>query len=227
MRLPEGAHGELWQTREVRDIGGITQGENDHDRLRRKPACDEAEDLGRCPVEPLPVIDQADQWLGFGNVGEEREDGKPDEEPIRDRAKPQSKRRGQCLALWTRQTFELIEERRAELVEPGEGQFHLRLHPGRAHDSTTCGVPKDVVEQGALADAGRASHRDGGARAGSCVCDQPIQPGAFLPPSDEQCPACVVDRTTAATPKAVAWIESYSRRRSDRCLAPGTDSRRA
>ena len=81
--LIEGSEGQLRKAREVSDVAGFAQGEKHHDRLGRQPARDEAEDLGRRSVEPLPVIDQADQWLGFGDVGEECEHGKPDEEPIR------------------------------------------------------------------------------------------------------------------------------------------------
>jgi hypothetical protein len=87
------------ETREVGDVGRFTQRENDHNGLRRQAARDEAEDLGRRPVEPLPVIDQADQWLGFGHVRQEREDGKPDDEPIRRVPGPQSEGRGKRLAL--------------------------------------------------------------------------------------------------------------------------------
>jgi hypothetical protein len=130
--------------------------------------------LRRRSVEPLPVINQADQWLGFGNLREESEDSKPDQETIGRGPWPKSERRGERLALRTWQTLEMIEERRAELVEPGERQFHLGLHAGRAHDTTSGRLPEDVVEQGCLANTGVASHHHGRAGAAARVCQQAI-----------------------------------------------------
>jgi hypothetical protein len=55
----------------------------------------------------------------------------------------------------------MIEEGRAELVKPSERQFHLGLHAGRAHDTTSGRLPEDVVEQGRLSNTGLAPHHDG------------------------------------------------------------------
>jgi hypothetical protein len=172
--LFEGRNAEFRETREVRKASGFAQREDNHDGLRGEPASDEAEDLRRRPVEPLSIIDKADQWLGFGNLREEIEHSKPDKETIRRGPWPQSERRGERLALWIWQMFEVIEERRAELVEPSERQFHLGLHAGRAHDTTSGSLPEDVVEQGCFANTGVASHHHGRADAAARVCQQAI-----------------------------------------------------
>ncbi len=148
---------------------------DDHDeRLGCEPPCDEPEYLSRRPVQPLRVIDEADQWLGFGDLGEETEDRKPDQKAIGRRARQLSERRCKCVSLRTWQTLEMIEKWRAELVQPGERQFHLGLDAGRAHDPTSGRLPEDVVEQRGLADAGLASHDNGRASAAASVCQQPI-----------------------------------------------------
>jgi hypothetical protein len=68
----------------------------------------------------------------------------------------------------------MIEERRAELMEPGERQLHLGLHAGRAHNTTSGRLPEDVVEEGRLANTGFPSHNHGRAGAAAGVCQQPV-----------------------------------------------------
>ena len=60
----------------------VALGKNDDDRLRVKTSRDEREHLGRGPIQPLGVIDEADHWLRFGVLGELAQQGQSHEEAI-------------------------------------------------------------------------------------------------------------------------------------------------
>ena len=52
---------QLRQARELALLGGVAHREHERHRLRQQPSCDEAEDLARGAVEPLRVVDDAQQ----------------------------------------------------------------------------------------------------------------------------------------------------------------------
>ena len=58
-------------------------GADDRDPLGEEAAGDEPEDLLRRLVEPVRVVDDADERLLLGDLGEERQRGEPDQEPVR------------------------------------------------------------------------------------------------------------------------------------------------
>ena len=51
---------------------------HEHDPFRQQAARHEPERLGRCAVEPLRVVDQAQERLLLGGLGEETENREPD-----------------------------------------------------------------------------------------------------------------------------------------------------
>ena len=59
------------------------RGAHDRDPLGEQAAGDEPQDLRRGVVEPLRVVDDADQRLLLGDLGEQRQRGQPDQEPVR------------------------------------------------------------------------------------------------------------------------------------------------
>ena len=65
--------------------------------------------------------------------------------------KPQSDAQG--VSLRDRECVEPVEHRRAELMDPGERQLHLRLHGRELRDSEAGCLPRGVAQQGGLADA--------------------------------------------------------------------------
>ena len=70
----------------------------------RDPFCvqaagDETENLGGGVVEPLRVVDDADERLLLGDLGEQRQRGQADEEAVRRGAWAQSEHRRQRIAL--------------------------------------------------------------------------------------------------------------------------------
>jgi hypothetical protein len=53
--------------------------------------------------------------------------------------------------LWSRQALESTEHRRAQLLQGGERELHLRLDPGRAREHQVRGRPDRVLQQRRLA----------------------------------------------------------------------------
>ena len=72
-------------------------------------------------VEPLRVVDDADERLLLGDLGEQRQRGEPDQEPVRRRAGAQAEHRRERVALRGGQPVEVIQHRGAELMQAAVG----------------------------------------------------------------------------------------------------------
>ena len=136
-------------------------GKHERDPLGEEAPADESEDLCGGLVEPLRVVDDADERLFLGDLGEQRERGEPDQEPVGRRAGAPAEYGCERVALGDGQPVELIQHGSAELMEAAVGQLHLRLDadgPGDAPAGDTVG---QVAEQRALAHTRLApQHRD-------------------------------------------------------------------
>ena len=111
----------------------------------------------------------------LGHLGEQAEHGQPDQEPVRRRARGQAERDPQRVALRRREPVEVIQHRRAQLMQPREGQLHLRLDPGRPRHPASVRPSGQVVQQRGLADARVAAHHQHPALTGPDRADQPVQ----------------------------------------------------
>ena len=146
--------GELWEPGQDLVADPCPGGAHDRHPLGEEPAGDERQDLRRGLIEPLRVLDDADERLLLGDVGEQRQGRQPDQEPVWGRAVAQPEDRRQRGALGRRQPLEVIEHGRTELVQPAVGQLHLRLDADGPGDARRCSAVGDVFQQRALADAG-------------------------------------------------------------------------
>ena len=116
------------------------------DSLREEAPGYKRNDLRRGFVEPLRVLHDADQRLSFGGIGEQRERGQSNEEPVRWQAGAYSEHGGERIALRDGQPLEQIQHRRAELVETAECELHLRLHPDSRHHAPAVGLVGNMSE---------------------------------------------------------------------------------
>ena len=123
----------------------------------------------------MGVVNNADQRLLLGDLGEQTQDGQADEESIRRIAGPQTERCAERLVLRRRQPVEPIKERRAYLMQPGERQFHLGLDACGPRHTAAGGTSEEVIEEGGLARTGFTVEHDHTARPGSRVLDEPIE----------------------------------------------------
>ena len=100
---------ELRQVLHLAVCGRQAGREDDRDRLGDQPARNEPEDLGRRPVEPLRVVDQADERPFLGGFAYEVEHRQAHQEAIRHIAGPQAERRSQRVTLRREQPIEPVQ----------------------------------------------------------------------------------------------------------------------
>jgi hypothetical protein len=80
------------------------------------------------------------------------------------------------------QSLKPVQQRRAQLVQPGEGQLHLRLHTGCTRDAAPCHLGDKVIQQGGFADARLTAYHQRCTVAGTNSFDQVVKRLAFIAP---------------------------------------------
>ena len=143
-----------------RACNAFSEGEEHNHGLVLEAPGDEAEHLGRRPVEPLRILDDEEQRaLGLA-VGQQAERRQADQEWVRRLAVGPADHGLERCALGLGESVEPVEERYEQPVQPGEGQPRLWLRPGRRDDrhlplASPCG---GRLEQRRLADPGLSAH---------------------------------------------------------------------
>ena len=156
--------------------------EDQPDRVGGQPPGHEPQRLRRRLVQPLLVVDQADQRSFPGHLREQAQHGQPDQEPVRRRPGGQAERDPQRILLRHRQVPGAAQHRRAQLMQAREGQLHLRLHARRARHPAPARLPGHIVQQHRLAHARVAAHHQRPALATPDRIDEPAQRVAFAAP---------------------------------------------
>ena len=163
--VPQPRHFELRQPGQL--AARLADREHQADRVGDHPPGREPQGLRGSAIQPLMVIDDADQRLRRGHLREQAQHGQPDQEPVRRRPGADPEHGPQRIALRTGQVPGVIQHRPAQLMQPGEGQLHLRLHARRARHPAPLlgGLSGQVVEQDGLAHARlTADHQGAGSR---------------------------------------------------------------
>jgi hypothetical protein len=153
--------------------------------LGQQATGDEHERQRRSPIQPLRVVDDAQQRTLPGHLRQQAQHGEADEEPIRSVAGAQPEHDLQRVALRAWQKLEPVEQRPAQLMQAGVCQLHLRLHPDRPDDGRILRLPRDVFQERRLPDPGLSPHDQ---RPALPSADIPDEPGEHLalPSSTEQ-----------------------------------------
>jgi hypothetical protein len=173
----EPPHFELRQVLERPDR--LARREDDPDRLGQQAPRDERQRERRCLIQPLGVVDHAQQRASLAGVREDAQRGQPDEEPVRGRAIGEAEHDLERPPLRSRDPVQTIQERCAELVEAREAELHLRLDAGRPDDGEVRRRLNQVLQQRRLPDAGLAAQHQSAALAPPDVPDQPVQRAAL------------------------------------------------
>ena len=135
-------------------LGAVVAGREDQcDRLGQQPSGDEGKCLHRHLVEPLRVVDDAEQRLIGSGGGHQAQHGQPDQESVRRRSATAAECDVQRFALGFRKFVEVIEQRRAQLLQTGEGEFHIGLDARHVDTAESGRLLRDVLQQCGLADA--------------------------------------------------------------------------
>jgi len=155
--------------------GARAHREDQRDRLRQQAARDERERLRRGLVQPLRVIDHADKWSLLGHIGQQAQYRQPHQEPVRRAASAQPRRRAQRVALRAGKVIQVIQHGPAQLMQPREGQLHLRLHAGRPGDPAVRRTPHHELQQRRLARPRLTPQHQHRAPTGPRISHQPIK----------------------------------------------------
>jgi hypothetical protein len=148
----EPADDQLRQAAEIVDVGGLADGEHHGEPLRQQAPRHERQRLRGGSVEPLHIVDQAHERLHLGRGGQQAQDRQADEEAIRGAAVLQPERDPQGVSLRAGQCLGPVEHGRAQLMQPGEGELHLRLDARDAGDAALRCLLGDILQQRRLAD---------------------------------------------------------------------------
>ena len=165
--------------------GARPRGAHDHDPLGEQAAGHEPQDLRRGAVEPLRVVDDTGQRLLLGGLGDQRQRGQPHQEPVGRRAGAAAEHRRERVALRSGQPVQVVQHGRAELVQAGVGQLHLRLHAGGSRDMPAGHPAGQIAQQRALAHARLAPQNGGPAPARERVGREPVKLLALAVASEE------------------------------------------
>ena len=92
-------------------VASLAGREHERDLLGEQPAREERQRASRRIVQPLRVVDHAEQRARFGHLRQQTEDGKPDEERIGRRADGTSERDGERVALGIGQAIGQLDDR--------------------------------------------------------------------------------------------------------------------
>ena len=156
----------------IRTVPGLADREDHDDGLGCETARHEAQHLRGGPIEPLGIVDQADERLRCRDLGQQTQDGEPDQETIGRRSALAPERDAQRRALRIGEQIDMVEDRSTELLERGERKLHLRLHPRGSDQTTANGAREQVVEERGLPDTGVAAHDDRPAVPAACPLEQ-------------------------------------------------------
>jgi len=155
------------------------------DRVAREPARDEPQGVRALVVEPLHVVDQADQAGAAGRLGEDRQYRQRDEERIVAGGRPEPQRAAQRGRLLVGQAGELPEYRTQQLVHAAPGEPGLELHSGRTQYRQPTGRAGRVLQQRGLADPRRPGQQEDAALPGPHLVERPGDPQALRVAPDQ------------------------------------------
>ncbi|HEY6762058.1 MAG TPA: hypothetical protein VI318_21335 [Baekduia sp.] len=166
-------------------VAGLTQREDDRHGLGQQPSRDEPERLPRGGVQPLSVVDQAEERTILGDRAEQAQHGQGHQEPVRRGAGRDAHRDVQRVALRLRQPVEPVQQRRAQPLDPGERQLHLGLDAVEPRDAQPRGLPRGVAQQRRLPDARLAPDDQDGAPACARLREHPVEDLPLAGPAQE------------------------------------------
>ena len=153
---PETIQGSDW-------IGVIVpQPEDQRDSLGLHPSPPEGECIERLAVDPLGVVDHAQQVVSSScSVVGEADDPQPDEEQIGTGTTCDPQRGVECVSLGDREPLDLVEDRREQPAQRCVPQGTLGLDAGQTNDEeVVCNLDR-VLDQLGLSDSGRTpNHED-------------------------------------------------------------------
>jgi hypothetical protein len=162
----------------------VTSGKEHRQWIGFEPARDEDECIRGRRVEPMRIVDDAEQWLLLAGRGQKAERAGADEETAIQRwSEPE--RAAQRCRLSLRDLVDEVDDRAEELVKTGERQLGLGLHSLRMeHAHVACPFLR-ITQERALADARFTAHHERATGAGRRLSEQHIDALTLRCPADQ------------------------------------------
>jgi hypothetical protein len=152
-------------------------------------------------IQPLDVIDQAQQGPLRSQLGQQREGGRADQEPVVHRGLGQPERGQQRRRLWSGQRVDTIDERVQQQVQAAEGQLGLGLDPHPADNPHVLGDRPGVIKQDGLPDSRLTRDDQRATPPGSGVRKQPVDAPPLLVTPDDHAQTLATSRPVVASPR--------------------------
>ena len=166
----------------------LARAEQEHDALGIEPARDELQRVGGPGIEPVGVVDEAQDRLLLGELGQQRQRTGVDEEALLPAAVREPERGPQRGGLRCGQPVEVAQRRAQKLLQRGERQLGLRLDPARGEHVHVARAGARVLEQDRLADTGLAAQRQRSAPRVAGRVEQCADEGALSVPPKQHRP---------------------------------------
>jgi hypothetical protein len=128
--------------------------EQQRDRLGRQAAGDERQHVGGRVVEPLRVVDDAQQRAAAGGLAEQAQHRERDEEPLRPAERIEPQRAAQRARLQRRDRVGVREHRPQELLQRPERELCLGLDRAAREEPHAARAVARGLQQRRLPDAG-------------------------------------------------------------------------
>ena len=166
----------------------LARAEEQRDALGVEPPRHELERIGRAGVEPVRIVDEAQDGALLGELGQQREAAGVDEEALLRTAVGESERRAQGDRLRARQPVEQPQRGTQQLVQGGERQLGLGLDATGAEHVHVARAGARVLEQDRLADTRLAAQRERAAPRVAGRVEQCADEGALSVPPKQHRP---------------------------------------
>ena len=164
---------------ECRPGSGFPHGEDHHDGVGVQAAGQERQGGGRLVIQPVRVVDQAEQRLGRGAGGQQPQRREPDQEAVGRRTVLQPEGQPERGALRRRKLTGRGQARPEQLVQGGEAELHLALNPADPGNLEVRGGGRQVVQQRGLADPRLAPENERAAQPSTGRTHELVQPFTF------------------------------------------------
>src|SRR5882672_3100552 len=181
--MPEWLNPKLRQSDERFTNGA--RGEQQSNLLGNKAPSNECESRGRSLIEPLRVVDDAEERSVFGGLGQQTQDSEADKEWARSIPWRKSERDAKRVALRRRKAHPEREDGRAQLLKRRERELDLPFDAHRPGDPKAVPLLNDVVQQRRLSDPRLAMNDQDRATPGTGRLEEFLEHLALAPTANE------------------------------------------
>ena len=203
----------------------LAHGDERRDAFRAEPAPHERQRQRRLVIEPLRVVDEDEDGLGAGCLGDEAQDREADEEWIEGVVLRSAEYAVECASLGFGQSLDAVEEQQHQLVHCRVPEDHLRFDADDAHDTEAGSARRSrtrtsadfPMPAGPVNKSAPATPRSASPRSASIVARSVARPTRRL----LRCVPCPGSGTPVTTPPAAASKHTIT---ADRPVLPNVPS---